>query len=123
MNGAALVCLTVAGAALAVLGVFAVPLTLWPVPFSLALPVLLLCNVAVTALAGSVSSRPWQALLPMGAWTAVVLLAWVGGPGGDAVIPADNPRGLVLLALAAIPAGVVFVRSTLRALDAGGAAR
>ena len=110
LDGVALVLLTAAGAALGVLAVFDVPLLAPPLPFSLGLPAVLLANAAVTWWALSAVTRPWLGALPMGAFTAVVLVAWAGGPGGDAVIRADSPRGLLLLAAAAAPAGFAYLR-------------
>jgi hypothetical protein len=115
-EGAALASLVVAGAVLAVMAVFDVPAYLRPIPFNLSALLLLLANFVVVLLASAISARPLHVALPMVAWVMVVLVFWLGGPGGDVVIPANSPRGLLLLAMGVVPAGYALLRSNLAAL-------
>lgn len=115
-EGTALAFLTVAGAVLAVMAVFDVPAYLRPIPFNLSALLLLAANLVLVRLAAGISARPLHVAAPMIAWVLVVLVAWLGGPGGDAVIPADSPRGLLLLAMGVIPAAYAILRGNLAAL-------
>lgn len=98
------------------MAVFDVPAYLRPIPFNLSALLLLLANFVVVLLASAISARPLHVALPMVAWVMVVLVFWLGGPGGDVVIPANSPRGLLLLAMGVVPAGYALLRSNLAAL-------
>jgi hypothetical protein len=113
LDRAALGMLTAASMVLAVAAALAMPVRLYPVPFSLGIPFFFLVNLGLAHLARGLGYRSWPAFLPMIGWLVVVAVAWAGGPGGDAVVPANTPHGLVLLVLGTVPSAIVYWRATL----------
>ncbi|MCP2332298.1 hypothetical protein [Actinoalloteichus caeruleus] len=92
---------------LALLALFFLPFRIGvvPVPFTAVLAGV--TNVLLVLGAGRISGRMRVAGAPLFAWVLVVIVFGVSGPGGDVVLMGDW-RGLLLLALGALPPAMVL---------------
>lgn len=105
--------ITVAAVELAVLECFLLPLRIGSVPVPLSIPMAVLVNVGLPALAYRLTSSRAVAATPVIVWIAVVIIASVPRPEGD-VIVTGTWRGIAFLILGAV-AGAYAVGRLLAA--------
>lgn len=86
---------------LAVLECFLLPLRIGSVPVPLSIPVAVLVNAGLPALAYRLTGSRAVAAMPVIAWTALVIVASVPRPEGD-VIVTGTWRGIAFLILGAV---------------------
>lgn len=94
------VLVAVAAAELAVLECFLLPLRIGSVPVPLSIPVAVLGNLLLPAMAYRLTASRAAAALPVAVWIVVVILAAVPRPEGDIIIT-GTVRGLAFLLLGA----------------------
>ncbi|WP_016697353.1 hypothetical protein [Actinoalloteichus spitiensis] len=92
---------------LALLALFFLPLRVGVVPVPVTAVLAGATNVLLVLAAGRISGRMRVAGAPLLAWVVVVIVFGVAGPGGDVVLMGDW-RGLLLLALGALPPAMVL---------------
>ncbi len=93
--------IAVAAVQLAVLECFFLPLRIGSVPVPLSIPVAVLVNVGLPAVAYRLTASRAVAALPVLVWIAVVIVASVPRPEGD-VIVTGTARGVAFLILGAV---------------------
>ncbi|MGI8652015.1 MAG: hypothetical protein ACR2I7_04385 [Geodermatophilaceae bacterium] len=93
--------IAVAAVQLAVLECFFLPLRIGSVPVPLSIPVAVLVNAGLPALAYRLTASRAVAAFPVVVWIAVVIVASVPRPEGDVIVTGTG-RGIAFLILGAV---------------------
>ncbi len=105
--------LVIDGILLAVLSIFLLPSQLEGVPFPYAVLIAAVGNILLVEAGLRLGYTIRRAAAPIIAWTAVVLLAFLGGPGGSMLLPGHDPRGLYLLIGGLVPVAFWMARESM----------
>lgn len=111
--------MAVAAAQLAVLECFLLPLRIGSTPVPISIPIAMLANVGLPALAYRLTASRAAAALPVMVWIVVVILASVPRPEGD-VIVTGTWRGVGLLILGAVAGAYAVGRLLARSSASDG---
>ncbi|GGC69216.1 hypothetical protein IEU95_02170 [Hoyosella rhizosphaerae] len=106
--------LAVNGLLLGVLCVLLLPSYWGEVPFPYSVLFAAIGNIVLLELALRIGYSLKRAVVPVAVWTGVVLLAFLGGPGGSTLIPTQDPRGLFLLIGGLVPVGFWMFREAMQ---------
>lgn len=111
------------GVLTAVLAVLFLPAYLGSVAFPISALAAAVINVLLVFGARTVTDRASMAALPLIGWFLGFAACMFGGPGGDVLLLAD-PRTLLLLGFAVVPAGLLLLKfASDGAVARGSAAR